>query len=171
MTDGEQSAVIYFSNKQKKPLLLALLWYTEIKKRWDKVMSMATYITFDDQSAEAIRFYEGIFGTTSQDLVTYGSLGMPGLDEKNQALVMNASLIVEDHKIMFSDTPSFMTAVPYGRNVGLVIELADADKLTRYFEGLSADGQNVMALQKTDWSELFGQATDKFGINWSFNLI
>lgn len=134
-------------------------------------MPIATYFTFEDQSKEAIHFYEGVFGTSCQDLVTYGNLGMPDLDEKSQGLVMNASLTVEGHTIMFSDTPSFMTAVPYGRNVGLVIEVTDADKLTQYFEGLSADAQNVMPLQKTEWSDLFGQATDKFGINWSFNLI
>ena len=134
-------------------------------------MPIATYFTFDEESQEAIQFYEEVFETTCQDLVTYGSLGMPDLDEKSQRLVMNASLVVEGHTIMFSDTPSFMEATPYGRTVSLVIELPDAAKLTKYFEGLAKETQKVMPLQQTEWSELFGQVTDKFGISWSFNLI
>lgn len=84
---------------------------------------------------------------------------------------MNASIEVEGHTIMFSDTPSFMNKIPYGRNVGLVIELTDSDKLTKYFAKLSTEATHVMPLQKTDLSDLFGQLTDKFGISWSFNLI
>lgn len=134
-------------------------------------MPIATYLTFEDQSKEAIAFYEEAFETSCHDLITYGTLGMPDLDEKSQKLVMNASIEVEGHTIMFSDTPSFMNKIPYGRNVGLVIELTDSDKLTKYFTKLSTEATHVMPLQKTDWSDLFGQLTDKFGISWSFNLI
>ncbi|WP_375179178.1 VOC family protein [Enterococcus rotai] len=134
-------------------------------------MPIATYFSFDDQSKDAIKFYETAFDTSCHDLVTYATLGMPDLDEKSQKMVMNASLEIEGHTIMFSDTPSFMNKIPYGRNVGLVIEVTEPDKLTRYFTKLSEDATNIMPLQKTDWSELFGQVTDKFGINWSFNLI
>lgn len=134
-------------------------------------MSIATYFTFDDQSKDAIAFYEDVFGVTVQNLVTYKSLGMPDLDEKSQDLVMNAVLEIEGHTFMFSDTPSFLKKVPYGRNIGIVIELTDASQLTNYFEKLSQDAADVMPLQQTEWSELFGQITDKFGIAWSFNLI
>lgn len=134
-------------------------------------MPIATYITFEDQSKDAIAFYEQVFETNCLDLVTYATLGMPDLDEKSQTLVMNASLKIEGHTIMFSDTPSFMNKIPYGRNVGLVIEITDPEKLTNYFTKLSIGATNVMPLQKTDWSDLFGQLTDQFGISWSFNLV
>lgn len=134
-------------------------------------MPIATYFTFEDQAQDAITFYEEAFEVTVKNLVTYKSLGMPDLDEKSQNLVMNAVLEVEGHSFMFSDTPSFMSKVPYGRNVGIVIELTDASKLTTYFEKLSQDAADIMTLQKTEWSDLFGQITDKFGIAWSFNLI
>lgn len=46
------------------------------------LMPIATYLTFEDQSKEAIAFYEEAFETSCHDLITYGTLGMPDLDEK-----------------------------------------------------------------------------------------
>ncbi len=41
-----------------------------------------------------------------------------------------------------------MNKIPYGRNVGLVIEVTDPDKLTHYFTKLSEDATNVMSYKK-----------------------
>ncbi|AQY50691.1 3-demethylubiquinone-9 3-methyltransferase [Listeria weihenstephanensis FSL R9-0317] len=136
-------------------------------------MALGIYINMKNEARDALSFYGEIFGSTCTDLMTYGSIhdeNGPEMDAKTKELVMNASLEIEGDKVMFSDTPDFMEFIP-GNNVTLVLEVTDADKLTRYFDALSDGATKIMPLQKTFWSEKFGQLTDKYGVGWSFNLV
>ncbi|MBC1473517.1 VOC family protein [Listeria grandensis] len=138
-------------------------------------MTLGVYINFKTEAREAIAFYGQIFGSECTDLMTYGDLhgkeeGGPEMDDATKKLVMNASIQIEGDTVMFSDTPPFMADFIPGNNVTLVLDTKDADKLTRYFDALSEGATKVMPLQKTFWSEKFGQLTDKYGIGWSFNL-
>jgi PhnB protein len=38
------------------------------------------------------------------------------------------------------------------------------------FERMSAGANIIMPMQETYWAERFGMLTDKFGINWMFNV-
>jgi PhnB protein len=38
------------------------------------------------------------------------------------------------------------------------------------FNDLSEGGTITMPMQETFWAERFGMLTDKFGINWMFNI-
>lgn len=137
-------------------------------------MTIGIYLNFKDNTKEVIHFYEKVFGSKCTDLMTYGQQpdeSTHELDEKTKGLVMNASLEIEADTVMFSDVPDFMGMdfIP-GNNVTLVLETKDSEKLTAYFNGLLEGATKVMPLQKTFWSDSFGQLTDKFGISWSFNL-
>jgi PhnB protein len=46
----------------------------------------------------------------------------------------------------------------------------DETQLTNFFNGLSAGGTVTVPLAKQVWGDLFGMFTDKFGINWLFNI-
>lgn len=135
-------------------------------------MTLGVYLSFRDQARDAIKLYEQVFHTKSTDLMTYGEMHSPEgpeMDEKTKNLVMNASLQISGDKVMFSDVPDFME-YSQGSNITLVIDTTDEEELTTQFNALAEGGTIVMPLEKTFWSEKYGQITDKFGIGWQFNL-
>lgn len=70
---------------------------------------------------------------------------------------------------MFSD---IFPGMPFtlGNNITLAYVENEEEKLRTAFNRLSDGGTIVMELQETFWSKLYGQVTDKFGIQWQFNL-
>jgi PhnB protein len=54
-------------------------------------------------------------------------------------------------------------------NIALAIGLADEAKAHDVFNKLSAGGNVTMPLEKQFWGALFGQFTDKYGIDWMIN--
>ncbi|ARM72880.1 TPA_asm: VOC family protein [Listeria monocytogenes] len=134
-------------------------------------MVLNVYLTFRTQSRDAITFYEEVFGGKCTDLMTYGEVHPENepIDNEVKDLVMNASLLIDGVKVMFSDIPKSMP-LTFGDNITLVIDTADEMQLTKQFNQLSEGGTVIMPLAKTFWSEKYGQVTDRFGIGWQFNL-
>lgn len=134
-------------------------------------MTLNVYFNFRTQSRDAIAFYEEIFGTKCTDLMTYGEIETDEepIEDSLKNLVINASLVIDGVKVMFSDVPKSMP-LTFGDNITLVIDTSDEIKLTKQFQQLAEGGNIVMPLEKTFWSEKYGQVTDKFGIGWQLNL-
>ncbi|MBC1725398.1 glyoxalase/bleomycin resistance/extradiol dioxygenase family protein [Listeria seeligeri] len=134
-------------------------------------MVLNVYLTFRTQSRDAIAFYEKVFGSKCTDLMTYGEVHPENepIDDELKDLVMNASLVIDGVKVMFSDIPKSMP-LTFGDNITLVIDTADEIQLTKQFNQLSEGGTVIMPLAKTFWSEKYGQVTDRFGTGWQFNL-
>ncbi|MBC1484571.1 VOC family protein [Listeria sp. FSL L7-1485] len=134
-------------------------------------MVLNVYLTFRTQSKEAITFYEEVFGTKCMDLKTYGEVHPENepIDDELKDLVMNASLLIDGVKVMFSDIPKSMP-LTFGDNITLVIDTTDEMRLTKQFNQLAEGGTVTMPLAKTFWSDKYGQVTDRFGTGWQFNL-
>lgn len=138
-------------------------------------MAFGVYLNFKKEAKAAIAFYEQVFGTTCTGLMTYGEMPSDGqfpMSEETKGLVVNANLEIEGTSVMFSDVPDGMgmTHTP-GNNITLVINTTDEVKLTREFNALAEEGQTVMPLEKTFWSDKYGYVVDKFGIGWQFSLL
>ena len=135
---------------------------------------MGVYLNFEKEAKEAIAYYEKIFHTKCTDLFTFGDLppdpAFPISDDIKD-LVMNASLMIEGMKVMFSDIPpdTGMT-VNKGNHITLYIDTKDEEKLMQQFNDLAKDGKVLMPLEKTFWAEKYGYLIDKYGIGWQFNL-
>lgn len=137
-------------------------------------MALGVYINFEKESREAIAFYEQVFDTKCTDLFSFADMPpepeFPVSDEIKD-LVMNASLMIEGNKVMFSDVPPNMgLTLNMGNNITLIIDTQDENKLVQQFNDLAKEGNVVMPLDKTFWSEKYGFVIDKYGIGWQFNL-
>ncbi|EAD3287364.1 glyoxalase/bleomycin resistance/extradiol dioxygenase family protein [Listeria monocytogenes] len=134
-------------------------------------MTLNVYLNFRTQSRDAIAFYEEIFGTKCTDLLTYGEIetAEEPIEDSLKNLVLNASLVIDGVKVMFSDVPK-SRPLTFGDNITFVIDTSDEIKLTKQFHQLAEGGTVVMPFAKTFWSEKFGEVKDKFGIDWQLNL-
>lgn len=134
-------------------------------------MALDLFVNFDGNCREAVEFYAKVFKAAAPKIMTYGEAPNDpemGISEKDMNLVMFTSLNILGSNVMFCDNPPGMDFAR-GNNISLTVVTKDADEIRRLFHALSAGGEIVMELQETFWSNLYGMATDKFGINWQFS--
>lgn len=123
-----------------------------------------SYLFFDGQCAEAMRFYERVLNGKLRMVSAKDSPPdqvPPGAENKT----MHAQLDADGAVIMASD---WMDSHPYpgmhGFRVCLSVKTAaDAKKL---FDKLADGGKADMPFQKTFYSDGFGMLTDRFGTPW-----
>ncbi len=134
-------------------------------------MSVDVYINFNGNCREAVEFYAQVFGTEKPQIMTFGETPpnpeFPLPDEAKN-LVMHTRLDIDGSNVMFSDVFPGMPFVE-GNNISLALVNKNMDEIKSIFNKLREGGTVVMDLQETFWSKLYGQAIDKFGINWQFN--
>jgi len=119
-------------------------------------MKINPYLCFNGNCAEAVALYEKAFNVKAVVEIA---------DEANN-LVAHAELEIGGTPIMLFDAPqpikvgdSIMISITFDKH-----ERADVEDT---FNILKADGNVIMELGETDWSECFGLLVDKFGIQWN----
>ena len=125
-----------------------------------------TYLNFDGNTAEAMRFYQKALDA-KLDMQTFGDAqqgGPPGSENR----VIHARLSKGDAVIMASDTMPGSELVA-GNNFSINIDCDSVDEQDRFFKALSAGGATTMPLQDTFWGARFGMLTDKYGVQWMLN--
>jgi PhnB protein len=136
------------------------------------MLGIKPYIAFKGNCAEAINFYKENLGGEIMFTQTYGESPMAdkvGPDQKDK--VMHTSLKIGDSVIMACDNVfDGQNPTTVGNNISLAIGGDDAAAADGMFERLSDGGTVTMPMQETFWAERFGMLTDKFGINWMFNV-
>jgi PhnB protein len=137
--------------------------------------SVSTYLNFPDQTEEAFKFYQSIFGGEFiGGIMRFGEAppmeGMPPMAESDKNLVMHVTLeITGGHQLMGSDSPEYMGfKVNMGNNVHINLQPDTRSETERLFNSLSAGGVITMELQDAFWGDYFGSCVDKFGVNWMF---
>lgn len=133
-------------------------------------VTLNPYLHFNGgQAEEALEFYKNVFDG-ELEISRYGdNPGMPTTEEAIKNLVMHGVVKTEDLQLMISDTGP-MGDVTVGSNISLSLSGDNTEKLTKYFEGLSAGGNVTKPLSQESWGDTFGMLTDKYGIGWLINI-
>jgi PhnB protein len=126
-----------------------------------------TYLNFDGNCRDAMKFYERCLGGELQ-LAPFSEV--PGdFPKEAKDRIMHARLTKGSAALMASDT---MPGMPFkqGNNFSISIHCESLQELERLFTALGERGKVTMPLQDTFWGARFGMLTDQFGINWMFNF-
>lgn len=130
---------------------------------------LIAYLSLDGKVAEAMKFYQSIFGGELK-MQTFAEVGMAETEEVKDRIV-HAQLTADGFTLMASDcNPQEGPKIVLGNSVSLSLIGSDTDKLTGYFNQLSAEGKVEMPLEKQFWGDVFGACEDKFGIHWMVNI-
>lgn len=125
-----------------------------------------SYLFFDGNCAEAMRFYERTLGGKIEMSMTYGESPDPAqCPPGSRERIMHASLLLDGRRLMASDTPAGQGAKGM-QGFALSLSYPTAEDARRIFDALSDGGQAVMPFGKTFWAEGFGMVTDRFGTPW-----
>ena len=125
-----------------------------------------SYLFFDGNCTQAMRFYERTLGGKMEMVMTYGQSPEPEQCPAGaKDLVMHASMKIGDRTLMASDVPPSMGPKPMA-GFALSLSYESADEARRVFDALVQGGSVTMPMTKTFWAETFGMLTDQFGTPW-----
>ena len=124
-----------------------------------------SYLFFNGNCAQAMRFYEKTLGAKLEMMMTYGESPPehrpPGSDDR----IMHSSLELDGRRLMASDAPKSDPAREMG-GFSLSLGYDSVEQARRVFDALAAGGNVMMPMGKTFWAESFGMLTDQFGVSW-----
>lgn len=131
-----------------------------------------TYVMFTGRCEEALNYYQKHLGAKLERLIRIKESPEPmpegmfpkAFDDK----VMHSELTVGNARIFATDCGDPGTSTYGGFSLALTVQTTD--DAHRVFDALADGGKIAMPLGKTFWSPLFGQVSDKFGINWMVML-
>lgn len=130
-------------------------------------VSLEPYLFFDGECAEAMEFYKSVFGG---ELEMNKGDDMPDgtpMKEQMKGRIMHASLKGGDVNLMASDGTK---ASPKTAKVELSLGGTDEAKMRKMFDSLAQGGKVRMPLERQFWGDLFGNLTDKYGVDWMMNI-
>ncbi len=132
-------------------------------------MNLMPYISFENNAREALTFYQTVFGGTLT-ITAFGEYD-DSLGPEEGARVMHGELDTEANLILFaSDTPSG-AHFNAGAQVSLAIFGNEEDTMAKYYDALlDQGGATQMPLEKAVWGDSYGSVTDRYGIEWMFNI-
>ncbi len=132
------------------------------------MIGIKPYISFPGNCEEAINFYKEKLGAEVLYMGRYGDSPMAGKAPDDK--IMHCTIKIGDSHIMACDSVFKDYPVTIGNNITLAIGTNDIAQADSMFDKMSDGGKIIMPMQKTFWAERFGMLTDKFGINWMFNV-
>ena len=127
-------------------------------------MRMTPYLYFKGACEDALTFYAECGLGKIIDLRRYAGTPMEARDGgawRDKAL----------HSLFEGDGLRFYAAdgpdsEPM-KGSALLIEMDDAGRATALFERLSAGGRVTVPLKKQFWGDVYGNFTDRFGVQWA----
>jgi PhnB protein len=130
-------------------------------------LTLTPYLNFNGQTADAMRFYQSIFGGELK-MQTFAEAHMPTTPETKNNII-HADLQNGALSFMASDG-DIKHPVHMGDNIHMSLMGDDEKTLTGYFNALALGGMVNMPLAKQFWGDIYGQLTDKFGVHWMVNI-
>ncbi|KAD3514986.1 VOC family protein [Arthrobacter yangruifuii] len=129
---------------------------------------MNPYLSFRDNAAEAMAFYQDVFGGTLESS-TFGDMNMAE-DPSEANKIMHSSLTTDNGLVlMASDTPNSMN-MDEGSSYSISLSGDNGEELRGYWDKLLDGGQMTMPLEKAPWGDMFGMLTDRFGTSWMISI-
>lgn len=127
-----------------------------------------TYVFFDGNCDEAMRFYEKALGGKLEAVRKFDEAPV-ACPEGAAGRVMHASLLLGGRRLMASDTvPKY--AHEGDKHFAISLNVGTPEEARRLFDALAEGGTVLMPLDKTFWSEAFGMLSDRFGIQWMIGV-
>lgn len=125
-----------------------------------------TYLIFNGNCGEAMRFYEAAVGGKLEKMMTQADMPpQENCPPGDATRIMHACLDFGGRKLMASDSMGGQPAEPMS---GFFVSTSHAgvDEARKVFDALAEGGQVKMPMGKTFWVEIFGMVVDRFGTPW-----
>lgn len=127
-----------------------------------------SYLTFNGNCREAMRFYQECLGGELSFQTIEESPLSENMPVKMKQCILHATLKKGSLIIMATDCVK-AEGLTKGNAVSLCLNCSSEEEIKHAYKKLSAGGQANHSLEVTYWGAIFGDLTDKFGNNWLLN--
>jgi PhnB protein len=136
-----------------------------------KMLQPIPYLGFDGNCAEAMRFYEALFGGTIETMVRNADTPMADQFPAEDAdRIMNCQLRLPGGAWLYGgDRMTGMAPFEGIKGVSITLNFDDVAEAGRVYQALADGGQVLMPLAPTFWAKSFAMLVDKFGAPWTIN--
>ena len=124
------------------------------------------YLSFPGNAREAMTYYRSVFGG-QLTISTFAEFGMTDMPADG---TMHSELKHESFSLMASDAMADAEATSGGTRIQIAFMGDDVEPLKGWYEKLAGDGSADMPLEDQVWGDMYGEVTDKFGVEWMFNI-
>ena len=138
---------------------------------------VAIYLNFQGNAEEAFNFYKSVFGTEfSAPIMRIKDLpadpNAPKFLDSEMNCVMHVALpIIGGTELMGTDMLESMgQKLALGNNITISLQLDAKEEADKYYASLSNDGSKKAEMRDEFWG-YWGCCTDKFGVQWMFNVM
>jgi PhnB protein len=130
-------------------------------------MSLSFHIDFNGECEEAFHFYAAHLGGTIGTMLKVADAPIPASTARPGRHVVHANICIDGVELAGAD----VEAQHYKRPTGFYVLLGvdSEEKVDAYFNALQADGQVILAPQRTFWSPRYAIVIDRFGVPWKIN--
>lgn len=133
-------------------------------------MKIVPYLNFDGNCAEAIAFYEKVFGEKAMILYYKDTAKFDPsfvIEKGKENWVMHANVNLPDGEmIQFADCADNGKAV--GTNICLQLNYKTGEEVKAAYAALKDGAKKILCdAQPTFYSPMYAELVDKFGIRWS----
>lgn len=123
-----------------------------------------SYLFFNGNCAEAMRFYSETLGAPVTAMMKYGDSPDGQCPAGSEERIMHASLLVDGRNLMASDHPQGEDK-PMG-SFALSLFYDTPAQAKPVFDALAKGGSVFMPMGETFWAQSFGMLADRFGVSW-----
>lgn len=145
--------------------------------------SVNPYLNFAGNTEQAFEHYRSVFGGEFLALVRFKDFepaagaeppkvgeemhGMTVPEEDRDKIAHVALPLGNGNILMGTDAlESFGRSLTPGNNFYIALEADSPEEAHRLFDALADGGTVEMALQRTEWAELYGSCVDRHGVQW-----
>jgi PhnB protein len=131
------------------------------------------YLNLPGTTEEAFTFYRSVFGGEFSGLVRFRDFpdNPMGVSEAELDKIANIALPIGANTVLMATdvVAAFPQELRRGNDFYITLEPDTKDEAKSLFQALSSGGTVGMPLRQTEWAELFGEITDRFGVQWMIN--
>jgi PhnB protein len=129
-----------------------------------------TYLIFDGNCAEAMRFYERTLGGTLETMMTHGESPIAAQTPPDSAnRILHARLVGDGGMVLMASDAMVRRSYEGMKNFSVSLIYPAVAEARRVFDALADGGRVTMPFEKTFWAKGFGMLVDRFGTPWMLN--
>lgn len=134
------------------------------------VGTISTYITFKENTAEALKHWQEVFGG-ELNLLSYGQATLEALPFDPPADALAHGVLTLDNGGLISGGDSIERELPIRDTAYSMLYNAESveDGRERIDKIVAAGGEETMKFEQAPWGGSYGQVFDKFGVMWSIS--
>lgn len=138
------------------------------------MVSIQPYINFNGNAEEAFTFYKSVFGGEYGTILRFKDIASDdfSVSDEEAEKILRITLPIGSTILIANDVPAVLGKVSENENRSkIAIQVDTREQADTIFNGLTVGGVIEMPMDESPWGTYFGMFRDKYGIEWTIEVV